>query len=71
MENLDLCISNYSLEDILDLFKIPNNFTEDDLKQAKALLAIRQGLVNHAIVVDPEINLAATMIELEQIRSQK
>jgi len=35
MENLDLCISNYSLEDILDLFKIPNNFTEDDLKQAK------------------------------------
>jgi DNA polymerase III delta prime subunit len=46
-------------------------FGEDDLKQAKALLAIRQGLVNHAIVVDPEINLAATMIELEQIRSQK
>ena len=44
---------------------------EDELKQAKALLAIRQGLVNHAIVVDPEINLAATMIELEQIRSQK
>ncbi|MBR20583.1 MAG: hypothetical protein CMA64_10655 [Euryarchaeota archaeon] len=46
-------------------------FGEDDLKQARALLAIRQGLVNHAIVVDPEINLAATMIELEQIRSQK
>lgn len=46
-------------------------FGDDDLKQAKALLAIRQGLVNHAIVVDPEINLAATMIELEQIRSQK
>ena len=46
-------------------------FGEDDLKQAKALLAIRQGLVNHAIVVDPEINLAATMIELEQIRNQK
>ena len=46
-------------------------FGEEDLKQARALLAIRQGLVNHAIVVDPEINLAATMIELEQIRSQK
>ena len=28
-------------------------FGEDELKQAKALLAIRQGLVNHAIVVDP------------------
>tara|TARA_Y100000590_G_scaffold196631_1_gene223234 strand:- start:3369 stop:4298 length:930 start_codon:yes stop_codon:yes gene_type:complete len=46
-------------------------FGDDELKQAKALLSIRQGLVNHAIVVDPEINLAATMIELEQIRSQK
>jgi DNA polymerase III delta prime subunit len=46
-------------------------FGEDELKQAKALLAIRTGLVNHAIVVDPEINLAATMIELEHIRNKK
>tara|TARA_B100001094_G_scaffold120078_1_gene115761 strand:- start:519 stop:1448 length:930 start_codon:yes stop_codon:yes gene_type:complete len=46
-------------------------FGAEDLKQAKALLAIRNGLVNHALVVDPEINLAATMIELENIRSKK
>ena len=46
-------------------------FGDEDLKQAKALLAIRNGLVNHALVVDPEINLAATMIELENIRSKK
>ena len=46
-------------------------FGEDDLKQGRALLAIRNGLVNHALVVDPEINLAATLIEIETIRSKK
>ena len=46
-------------------------FGEDELKQGKALLAIRNGLVNHALVVDPEINLAATLIELESIRNKK
>ena len=46
-------------------------FGEDESKQGRALLAIRNGLVNHALVVDPEINLAATMIELENIRSKK
>lgn len=46
-------------------------FGDDDLKQGKALLAIRNGLVNHALVVDPEINLAATLIELESIRNKK
>ena len=46
-------------------------FGEDELKQGKALLAIRNGLVNHALVVDPEINLAATLIELETIRNKK
>jgi DNA polymerase III delta prime subunit len=32
-----------------------------------ALLIIRQGIINHGLVSDPEINLAATMIELERI----
>ena len=35
MENLDLCISNYTYEDILDLFKLETNFNEEDLKRAK------------------------------------
>jgi len=46
-------------------------FGEDDLSKGKALLSIRNGLVNHSIVVDPEINLAATMVELERIRNKK
>ena len=38
----------------------------DDQKDS-ALLIIRQGIINHSLVSDPEINLAATMIELERI----
>jgi replication factor C small subunit len=36
-------------------------------QQDQAILAIRKGLVNHPIVADPEINLAATLVELSQI----
>ena len=36
--------------------------SEDELKQAKALLAIRNGLVNCALVVDPKLT-AATLVE--------
>jgi replication factor C small subunit len=35
--------------------------------QDQAVIEIRQGLVNHAIVADPEINLSATLIKLAQI----
>ena len=36
-------------------------------QQDEAILAIRKGLVNHAVVADPEINLSATLVELTQI----
>jgi len=35
-------------------------------QQDAAILTIRTGLVNHAMVADPEINLSATLIELVQ-----
>jgi hypothetical protein len=38
METLDLNIENYDLEDILNLFKIPSNFDENDLKNAKKMV---------------------------------
>ena len=44
-------------------------FGDTEEKQNRALLAIREGIVNHAVVVDPEINLAATKVELEMIRA--
>jgi len=37
--------------------------------QDQAIVIIRQGLVNHSFVADPEINLSATLIELCQLSS--
>ena len=37
-------------------------------QQDQAIVIIRQGLVNHSFVADPEINLAATIVELAQIK---
>ena len=42
-------------------------FGEDDITQGRALICIRDGLVNHALVSDPEINLSATLLELQHI----
>ena len=39
----------------------------DDEKQDQAVLIIKQGLVDHTLVVDPEINLAATLIRLSRL----
>ena len=39
----------------------------DEANQNKAILIIKQGLVDHALVIDPEINLAATLIRLANI----
>jgi predicted amino acid dehydrogenase len=36
----------------------------DEAKQDKAVLIIKQGLVDHTLVIDVEINLAATLIRL-------
>lgn len=39
-------------------------------QQDKSIRVIRDGLVNHAMVADVEINLSATMVELCQIRKE-
>ena len=39
----------------------------EEAKQDKAILIIKQGLVDHTLVVDPEINLAATLISLSRL----
>ena len=39
----------------------------DEDKQNKAILIIKQGLVDHTLVIDPEINLAATLIRLAHL----
>lgn len=42
-------------------------FGEDAVTKGRALICIRDGLVNHALVADPEINLSATLLELQHI----
>ena len=37
-KNLDLNIQNYNLNDLLNLFKLNTNFTEEDLKNAKKIV---------------------------------
>lgn len=39
----------------------------NDEKQESAILVIKQGLVDHSLVIDPEINLAATLIRLARL----
>lgn len=39
----------------------------NDAQQDQAVLIIKQGLVDHTLVVDPEINLAAVLIKLANI----
>jgi hypothetical protein len=39
----------------------------DENKQNSAVLIIKQGLVDHTLIVDSEINLAAVLIKLARL----
>lgn len=39
----------------------------DEQKQDQALIIIKAGLVDHTLIVDPEINLAATLVKLGRL----
>jgi DNA polymerase III delta prime subunit len=46
-----------------------NLFGRDEATQDNAILIIKQGLVDHALVSDPEINLSATLIRLARLQA--
>jgi hypothetical protein len=48
--------------DNLDLFG-----ADDDTKD-QALLIIKQGLVDHTLIADPEINLSAVLVKLARLQ---
>ena len=57
-------------DEIEDIYKwLYDNITlfGDEEKQESAILIIKQGLVDHTLVADPEINLAATLIRLSRM----
>lgn len=60
-----------SVEEYEDIYKFMYQnleiWGEDEEIQNKCVLVIRDGLVKHTSVADPEINLSATLIELEMI----
>jgi hypothetical protein len=57
-------------EEMEDIYRWLYNNLEifgDEEKQNKAILIIKQGLVDHALVADAEINLAATLVRLAML----
>ena len=71
MEARKLMCSSVRAEEMEDVFRWCYDNLElwgdTDEKQDQAIVAIRQGLVNHSFVADPEINLSATLVELTQL----
>jgi replication factor C small subunit len=43
-------------------------FSKDEEIQDQAVLIIKQGLVDHTLIADPEINLSATLIKLARLK---
>lgn len=60
-------------EEMEDIYRwLYNNidlFGKDDQTKDSALLVIKQALVDHALIADPEINLAACLVKLARLQS--
>ncbi len=73
-EARELICTQINQEDYEDMFRFLYENIEfwgdSEIKQNKAILAIRDGLVKHISVADPEINLSATLVELEFIAKE-
>jgi replication factor C small subunit len=67
-----LLCSNVRPDEMEDMFRwMYDNleiWTTDQMKQDKAIVIIRNGLVNHSMVADAEINLSATLCELSELQ---
>lgn len=67
-----LLCANVTPEEIDEIYRWMydnlNLFSSTEEGQDQAIVIIRQGLVNHSLVADPEINLSATLVELSGIQ---
>lgn len=66
-----LLCSRARADEMVDVYRwLYNNvhvFGESEEIQNKAILIIKQGMVDHSIIIDPEINLSATLIRLANL----
>lgn len=71
-EARQLIIANARADEYEDIFRwLYRNvemFGNNEDQQDEAVIVIRNGMVKHTQVADPEINLSATLIELQQIK---
>lgn len=67
----NLICSQIELEEYNDMYKFLYRnldfFGANEDQKDEAIMIIRQGIINHSLCADPEINLSATMVELERI----
>ena len=71
LEARSLLCNNVRPDEMEDIFRwMYDNldlWASEQEKQDQAILIIRNGLVNHTLVADPEINLSATLCELTSL----
>jgi len=72
LEARKLICSQITIEEYEDVYKFMYQNTQfwddgDPIKEKQVIIAISEGLANHALVANPEINLSATLCKLEQI----
>jgi len=71
LEARSLLCNNVRPDEMEDIFRwMYDNldlWASEQEKQDQAILIIRDGLVNHTLVADPEINLSATLCELTSL----
>ena len=60
-------VRNEEIEEIYTWLYKNISIFGDEAAQDKAVLIIKQGLVDHTLIADPEINLAATLIRLSHV----
>lgn len=74
-EARNLIIKQISLDEYEEMFRFMYRnldfWGKDEDTQDSALLLVRKGLVNHSMAADPEINLSATLVELDRLRRGK
>lgn len=72
LEARKMITAQAQLEEYVDIYRYfylnLDLWGETQDQQDEALLIIRRGLVNHSMVADQELNLAATLVELSRVK---